>query len=145
MRACSPSWGCLLVPYSTCARVSCLLRLGRGGAPVSHVGSWPLSSRGRLGAWQWPGCGGVDLGWGTCWGWAAAGGPGLSFTFGAREEESSQASGRVTEGHLVTVSCPSQLCGPSSAPPSPVALPALLLALRLGFLFCVRVDSGCLF
>lgn len=84
--------------------------------------------------------------WDTCWGWAAAGGPGLSFMFGASEEgeqPGQRAGGWGTLGHCL-LHIPALwpfLCALSF----PVALPALLLALGLGFLFCVRVDSGCLF
>lgn len=136
---------CLLVPYSTCAHASCLLRLGCGGALVSRAGWASFLAVEVLGAGQWPARRGVDPVWDTCWGWAAvAGGPGLSFMFGAREEESSQASGRVMGDTLVWPPAhPSSVALPLRS--FLVALPALLLALGLGFLFCVRVDSGCLF
>lgn len=111
-----PSWVCLLVPYSTCARASRLLRLGCGGHPCPR-GSWPRPHGEGSGLGGGQRAGGVDPVWDTCWGWAAAGGPGLSFMFGASEEESSQASGRVM-GDTWSLSPAHPSSGPSSAPPS---------------------------
>ena len=59
---------------------------------MSHEGSRPPVLTGKARGLAVASVPGADL----VWGWAAAGGPGLSFTFGACEEEGSQASGRAT-------------------------------------------------
>ena len=94
---------------------------GPSGAPVSREGSRPPVLTGKARGSAVASVPGADL----VWGWAAAGGPGLSFTLGACEEEGSQASGGATVATW-PLTRPSRALWPFLWASSPASLPSLL-------------------